>query len=182
MEKFTASNGVEVEFAGDRIEVGCSAARTGHSLTVAETEAAREFFRAERDEELGRWRFPANPDYVVYPPDVDDEEQVILILFEPGGGSGRYTREWLTGVINPEGWAVAACAKAYFEAHPERKPWEDAKPGEVWVLTLMGDEIAYQCTSSLAGHVYFDGVNDTIELNSTMITAARRIWPEVSDD
>jgi hypothetical protein len=177
MDKFTASNGVEIEDLDGHIEISCTGTDTDfHSLAVSETTAVREFFQARRDEELGRWRWPENPDYVVYPHVnvavrvIDERSAVAETLYRVGD-----ERQPLLAT----GGGMDA-ARAYFEAHPERKPWEGAKPGEIWVLTLEGDEVAYQCTSSSAGHVYFNGADDTIELDSTMITAARRIWPEVS--
>lgn len=191
MTEFTASNGIEITMDPDRegkvYLVGRRArgdegqyldthANAGPEGLVA----LREFFQHERDEALGRWRFPANPDYVVYPPDADDEEQAIRILFEPGGGSSdMYTREWLASVVDPDTWAPAACAKAYFQAHPERKPWEDAKPGELWIITLDDNERGVSVETFDAGENVFQVPDaESVSLSNPRITGGRKIWPE----
>ena len=63
------------------------------------------------------------------------------------------------------------------------KPWHDAKPGEVWVLTYGGQETAYVWTDrhSEQGHAF---VSDRaiVEADDLDITVGRRIWPEDSND
>lgn len=123
----------------------------------------------ERDEELGRWRWPANPDYVVYPPvggepavRVLDEVQVTVDLVFRDGLDGR-------------GALVAQAARAYFNAHPKR-PWGDACPGEVWVVTELADpERAYLVDD----FQFYDSSRDyALNFDDSNIVAARRIWPE----
>lgn len=186
MNFFTASNGITV-YAREGGTVQFQHATRAESCGILQVfphsewwDALREFFRAEEDERLGRWRWPENPDYVVYPPDADDETEALLILFEPGGGSSRhYTREWLAGVTDPAGSAVARCAQAYFDAHPEPKPWHEAQIDEVWLLTIDGVEEAYR--TEMVSHVRFFAIRAgngmTYGTRPSEITAGRRIYP-----
>jgi hypothetical protein len=176
MDKFEASNGLIITLTNARQTGYCRYPEVRHDATghlgFSEMVAWREFFQAERDEELGRWRWPENPDYVVYPDDDGD----VIVLNERDGMSGiGQTRATVDRYPNSFG---ADAARAYFESHPERKPWHDAKEGEVWVLTLDGDEIPYMARPSIGNNVYFEGVIDGIKPDSTMITAGRRIYPE----
>jgi hypothetical protein len=122
MDKFVASNGVTV----DTDVHGCVTVAGVESLRDS-SQALREFFQHERDQELGRWRWPENPDYVVVQAD--------------NGGE----RAWVVNERNQQitGWVwradldrstaraqVVAAARAYFDAHPEPKPIP-TEPGSV---------------------------------------------------
>jgi hypothetical protein len=83
---------------------------------------------------------------------------------------------------------VTAAANRYFDAHPERMPWQDAKLGEVWLIDLKGD-----CEHCAVVVPYGPGVaflwakehpasRVTIPLGSEALKSARRIWPEGDDD
>ncbi len=188
MEKFTASNGATVE----EIETGSDGTRllvwapypyndverSGGSTTAYliddQRDALREFFQAERDAELGRWRHPELTDFVVYPD--EDDMNTIRVMFEPGGGISDYKREWIDGVTDPDGWNIARVVRDYFDAHPVRKPWENAKPGEVWLLDLTA-------SGESAWFVNGDYFQDTKTLanrhkGDKSFRAGRRIWPE----
>jgi hypothetical protein len=181
MDTFTASNDVEITVKPERDETyllgkggpieGGDRRWTVATANMDGINALREFFQAERDEELGRWRSPEHPNVTC-----NEHDGAIFVTDERDGRQLLMRR----GDEYPSLPEYTEAARAYFEAHPEREDWEDAKPGDIWVITLEGYEVAYQSTSSFAGHVYLGGADDTIELNSTMITAARRIWPEVS--
>lgn len=176
MEKFEASNGVEITSNGGRVTFKCTGTGelypNGHQLTPAETKALREFFRAELDEELGRWRWPEGDDWVVRELDRDtfgrrrveclNERTFEKTSFNPVAATGESDKH--------------RAARAYFEAHPERKPWEEAEDGEIWVLTGAGGlELPW-----LRQHG--DWISNTpsrlIRRNVDLITAGRRIWPE----
>lgn len=130
---------------------------------------AEEFFQAKRDLELGRWRWPENPDYVVY---VDTSGAAIVFREQMPVGGILYRRD--DTVVDMESEA----ARAYFEAHPERKPWQEAKQGEVWLLTYRGREAAFTADRREFNGADENGIFDCFEHSSEEITAGRKIWPE----
>ena len=149
--------------------------------TLETTEALRAFFQAERDIELGRWRDPENPDYAVYrTPEEDDEDgRCVRVLDE---SSGESWLEW-------ERLFLSGPSIRYFAAHPESepepKPWEEAKPGEVWALTYAGiEETAWVADFTWGAPPrfrQFKNLLTPIFTNDKHITAGRRIWPEGED-
>lgn len=62
-----------------------------------------------------------------------------------------------------------------------RKPWHDAKPGEVWIITTsnVADERAVQVTPK-GTFQYTDAIEfpQDFPLTYAAITSGRRIWPE----
>lgn len=171
---FVARNGMHVRQAENGgIEVG----KPGYLdyTPPAATFALEEYFQAKHDEELGRWRWPVELDYVVYPfPDGTG----CTVLSERTGVSKTYvSRSAIEGSTS----YLAPAAAAYFEAHPERKPWHDAKPGEVWVIRTsnVGDERAVQVTPDRTFQ-YNDAIQfpEAFPLTYDAIESARRIWPE----
>ena len=88
---------------------------------------AEEFFEARKDDELGRWRWPENPDYVVYVKCESESEPRagVRVLHERTGRSRDISRV----VVNACDATVSRfgrAARAYFEAHPvEPKPTVD---------------------------------------------------------
>lgn len=191
MDKYEASNGVTIEFKedpeGKRYLLGTVRRTCGelsgtltHATGSEEGVAAlREFFRAEEDERLGRWRWPENPDYVVYPDGTSRR-----VVRESDGSSlavSLHDREVMTTYLD----SYVGAARAYDDFHPEPKPWHDAKPGEVWLLTYVGEAGVPSVTSSSeSGHVVFtaatEEANGTHEFSllTDYITAGRRIYPE----
>ena len=163
---FTASNGVTVESFGS---FGESYIRvSGVTLDDAyEGVALREFFQHERDKELGRWRWPEKPDYVVYPTSVLTRVCVLHETKSPGV-------EWVDAEDGGLRYDYQKAAKAYFAAHHEPKPWHDAKPGEVWELrVLCGPPNPYGVSGSGEFRHAQDG-----DIVRAEITDGRRIWPE----
>lgn len=169
MKEYTASNGIVIRRRAD----GVLALGDGFLFNAGHEAAWREFFQHERDEELGRWRWPENPDVVVYL-DGHPSRRSVTIFFEKTGGIVIGMAEKFLATTPDEGHESRKAARAYFEAHPERKPWEDAQTGEVWVLTLDGDESAW----SVSNKDVFENPDSTLKPTSPMITAGRRIWPE----
>ena len=140
------------------------------------TNALRAFFQAERDEQLGRWRDPENPDWVVYP--VGDDFRHIRVLNE----RTLFRKAWSRSEANRYAFndeAVGA-TRRYFDARP--KPWVDAKPGEVWALTYAGiEETAWVADFTWGAPPrfrQFKNLLNPIFTNDKHITAGRRIWPE----
>lgn len=93
--------------------------------------ALREFFRAEEDERLGRWRWPENPDYVVY---LLTDGQAMVLIESSGQIVYRYRGEAdelrrMRAEHGEDIMPATRAAEAYFAAHPEPKPrpWANAK-------------------------------------------------------
>lgn len=107
---------------------------TGNDLKVLE-----KYLQQKRDEELGRWRWPENPDYLVYP--LGDGRVDVLRESSVAGFSGPGRHQGISSG-DADAWDNDAArnfysaARAYFAAHPETKPWHDAKPGEVWDVVV----------------------------------------------
>ena len=151
--------------------------------TLETTEALRAFFQAERDETLGRWRDPENPDWITYP---SDKEDAVWVFNEREGGSSQYWTRGIAGFHDPAYTGYSAshyAADRYFQAHPEPKPWEKARPGydEIWVLTIHGCEQPVYVDEFRGEPVFQVPGGETISLHRESITAGRRIWPEGED-
>jgi len=128
MKDFTASNGTPVKLTDDGLLLLFEIDYT-YPVTVArgnDVEALREFFRAEEDERLGRWRWPESPQWVLYP----DEDGGVVALDESTGESTS-TLSRLTVSAFPDTWGCPA-ARAYFDAHPGSKPIP-SEPHTAWV-------------------------------------------------
>lgn len=172
-EVFKARNGLHVRQAENGgVEVG----KPGYLdyTTPAATFALEEFFQAKRDAELRRWRWPENPEYVVYPFETGDG---CTSLSERTGVSTTYLTR---SDVEFSGSYLAPAARAYFEAHPERKPWRSAEAGEVWILSIDESE-DIPCIVTPSGPDFepiAHPVWATFARGSDRITAARRIWPE----
>lgn len=164
-----------------RNDIGC--VEFDHSggrfiLTPSQWEALSALALAERDEALGRWRWPENPDYVVYP-ESGNHGDGLNVLHEPTAYTTFFYPADLK--ISHGGGAYASAAHAYFAAHPEPKPWHDAKPGEVWVLTVDSQEFPWGVGAGVdLGKFIYAGGESNIPLTWHEITAGRRIWPEAT--
>jgi hypothetical protein len=183
MTTFTTSNGITVDRDANRSVRWINPSEIGltHMLSLSGAEALHEFFQHERDEELGRWRWPENPDYVVYPLGLDhDGRRFASALHEPSAITGKWQEgQYRVDPPTESNDLGILAVQAYFEAHPEWKPWEDAKPGEVWVLTFDGADDTFKAYESRFGKTYFTRSRETsTDLVDVRITAGRRIWPE----
>lgn len=185
MTEFVASNGWKIRLTeksgAAMIDVygdmgGATFSTTGEKLT-----ALREFFQHERDIELGRWRPKEHPEYVVY---LHDDDRVRVVR-ESDGVSYSWNR---LSVTLPYGQGCAEIqfqpvAREFFAAHPEPKPWHNAKDGEVWVLSFNADCGFRNGDAWYSNSTEFVLLHDSgrIEHNEYRITAGRRIWPEAKD-
>ena len=146
-------------------------------LIQSQYEAARAFFQAERDEALGRWRDPENPDWICY-----------------GRGSSRDTVHVINeydglpymGERNQVAYSDAEfseVAQRYFDTHPNPKPWDTAQPDEIWVLTINNDrEEVFRCgEKGLYSLKTGNPIGSLLSCSHNKITAGRRIWPEGED-
>ena len=140
--------------------------------TLETTEALREYFQAERDDALGRWRDPEEPDWVVYRmPEEDDEDgRCVRLLNELSG------ERWLSW----ERIAIYDSSARYFAAHPEPKPWHDAKAGEYWLVTLEGADPIPTMVGNYCENLYFVVGDDDYycPTNDHRIQNAVRLTPE----
>lgn len=186
MNDFTASNGITiyvrdggtVQFQHGTREESCGILQIFPHSEWWQT--LREFFQAEADERLGRWRWPENPDYVVY---LDDGYAVVVNESDPSRRPDRVRRRYLEEPEGSLGWGEFA-ARAYFDAHPETKPWHDAQIGETWVLLGSHLGLAVTVVGGKDGRWFtratVHGRVERYELTDPTIAEARRIWPEVA--
>lgn len=185
MEQYTASNGYRVEL-NDENDLTIKNADGENTLTHYgylddyDQLALREFFRAEEDERLGRWRWPDSPRYIVRRSDFDETYSYVFDeeTFELWGINGFEDDTRDVPAIARD------AARAYFDAHPEPKPWHNAKPGEVWAVRFGGAEretaMRVVVMAAIPRFHPIDGPDDamTYGLRSVDIVAGRRIWPE----
>lgn len=172
MDKVEASNEVTVERFSESLNVKRGSVESW--LEPWAVNALREFFQAERDHELGRWRWPENPDYVVYPLQRIGLD-VVKVVHEFDGYQVSFKSR--TEAEHFPGSIPGHAAVAYFDAHNVRKLWYDAKPGEVWVVTEgdISETYAYLVDD---GQFYDSARDYALDFTDPAITAARRIWPE----
>ena len=166
MKVFTATNGILFTITEDgvlRWEGGYDPRRV--------TDALREYFQRERDTQLGRWRDPENPNMVCYP--VACDLDAVWVMYE-GAGSRYY--------VNRTGWELtrpqyaSETAGRYFQAHPEPKPWEEAKVGEIWEIGLL--ELGPSACLVTEGDFVEISKRFEVAIGSSLIESGRRIWPE----
>lgn len=189
MNDFTASNGRTIELGKDRYVIrdqyNLNALAKFDYLDEDDMQALREFFQAEADERLGRWRSPQWEHFVVYPDSVDPD--VCVVVNEYGGRSHTLARDGRLLRAGTAGGLFFDVAAAYFDAHPEPKPWHDAEPGEVWELTVEGVTRTYASIASTGQndvYVRFFPTHEvhavTVGTKAPVISAGHRIFPEVA--
>lgn len=135
---------------------------------------AEEFFQHQRDLERGWWRWPENPTCVVKEGEPNDfgRGRTVYVFDEQSFDRFHFNER----VREADGGTTIAhrAARAYFEAHPDRKPWHDAKPEEVWVLTHVKGEVG---AFVVDGHRFVSG-SWSFPIDGESITEGRCIWPE----
>lgn len=144
---------------------------------------AEEFFLAQRDSELGRWRCPTDLDWVAKEGDRDSYGRRTVLLFNERTFETHHLN---TVVIEDDGlgqlvseYPKHRVARAFFEAHPGR-PAAGAKAGEVWELTIddgsehtvfvHADRTTGGRDGISAGGAYFD-IDD-----ASNVVSARKVW------
>lgn len=153
-----------IDYVNDDIDV-CK------TIPEAEAEALARFFQAERDAVLERWRDPENSDVVVYRrPKCDDHHGRCAAVLNESAMTVTY--EW------ERDQGIDESARRYFAAHPAPKSWLEAKPGEVWMLTMEGEERPAIVTED--GN--FEAPLFLVTPESVRITAGRRIYPAQDGD
>lgn len=173
-DTFTASNGVEIEIApGGHLLMPPAAIGLGEESQ----QALREFFLHERDKELWRWRSGDEPNWVVYhAPNVNGDHYVVNELTGYTALWGRDTAR--DSIHSGESKAIAV---EYFAAHPEPRPWHDARDGQLWLIRF--DDFPDTDVSALVKggmFVYNDHCHEgTATLEDSSIVGGTQIWPEV---
>jgi hypothetical protein len=185
MDIFTASNGMTFTPDGRAVEFRCTGMGRDHHLTAKESDGLREFFRAEEDERLGRWRWPDNPNYLVYPGNAPHRVRVVS---EADGQVLTYERDEYPDHVT----GFSGAGNAYFVAYPDTKSWHLAKPGEVWLVTVDGGHerphYVEANRSDTIGGVAFVAIDPKwsqpghVGIAAPAISGARRIWPEGGDE
>ena len=126
---------------------------------------------AERDAALGRWRSVEHPDVVSYPRDSNDNGDHALLVDETTGVN-VFIRRTLDGIVWAGGigfWRKVAAE--YWAAHPEPKPWEQAKPHEVWVLTFLS---GLECAATYVNGKFRYGTGSEMVMEN--VIAGKCIW------
>ena len=179
MNLYTASNGVGLTITRDRTVRW----RPGIPPDLVSS-ALREYFQAERDEQLGRWRDPENQNVIAYK-GVRAGHDVLRVMSESGGRSYSFfslkeaQRTASSDFVSDLERLTAESAIRYYTAHEPDPEWWSAEPGEVWILTRWGTEEPYL----VAGDEFISlDMAAIVDLDGDSITAGRRIWPEVEDE
>ena len=176
MNDYVADNGVVLTSTDDgsiRWHPGISQRRA--------SEALREFFQAERDEALGRWREPENPDWICY--GRGSSRDTVYVINEYYGLPYMLERDQVAYADSE----FSAVAKRYFAAHPDvepHKPWHDAKAGEYWLVTLEGAGPIPTTVGNYGENLYFTIDDDNLycPTNDHRIQNAVRLTPEGNSD
>ena len=138
-----------------------------------EVKALRAFFQEERDTELNRWRDPENPDMVCY---VISDKNHIRVLDESTGIACYFDRnDTNLRLFGSKG----STAIRYFEAHPPKNLWEDAKEGEYWLVTWTHIHTPDPCVVvSVDNDLYFQGRRQARDTSSEYIRHAQKLVVE----
>ena len=112
---FTASNEwkIEQEPSGLHLEHEVPAGKVSNDTSLEQTNALREFFQWERDQQLGRVRYPENTDYLIYPQE-HNPETVYVVNERVGLGDVVHLGTLPSSLTTPEEDA----AKWWFDNHP----------------------------------------------------------------
>ena len=167
MTLFYASNGSTVELLANRLHVN------GATLGELSIEALEEFFQVERDKRNGVWRENVDSKYTVHPMNSDSiGTRSVNVHLED---TGRSVRIW-EDTDWKEGNEIHVAARAYFKAHPARKPWHDAKPGEVWLLEIEGRKESTPAVFNRYGR--FASNDNMFHVKNSVILGATKIYPK----
>lgn len=134
MTVFKASSGLTVEVSGPgNIRLygvdGHNRLRGRDYLDNLDMDALSEFFSQERKEELpfrhgDCWVFP-----------IDEKCGRRRVVVVDGGGYGTYSEDSARSAQQAHSRPSLEAAVAWFDAHPEPKPWLGAQSGEVWSIS-----------------------------------------------
>lgn len=190
MAEFKASDGTIIRWGEDsQIEWEWGGAskqedrRIPYMVSSPIDGAMAEWYRHRRDEELGRWRDPEYPDFVVYrDPRYDGRDGRFIRVVNESTGQTYNFGEHFSSLGLGEWAAFEGVARDWFAAHPVEEPWHAAEPGEAWEITLDGVQEAAIVSWTLPDDKRFCMAGGShVELTDPGITGGRRIWPEDGD-
>lgn len=170
MSEFVASNGGAVELE-DGGWVKVDGPGFFEYIDRRGVEALREFFQHERDEELGRWRWPDDSNIVVVPSDgtyINDGKRWVNVYDERKMGQSSWYCSEDSAIGCRGSQPLHDAAHDYFKLHPKPKPWEDAAPGEVWVVKWLNSN--HPVEAVVVPGTGWDA--------NWAVDSAHRIWPE----
>ena len=151
-------------------------------LSEEEMDELRAHLQAERDQELGWWRDPEEPDWVVRPHEYDNDTAIVY------NERTRYTGYPHRSAAEADSGnsSFIRVAKRYFATHPDeepRKPRHDAKAGEYWLVTLEGADPIPTTVGNYCENLYFVVGDDDYycPTNDHRIQNAVRLTPEDGD-
>lgn len=171
---FTDSRGTFIQGGRVRNKAGAYLASIEDWDVQAGIEYGRHLERIERDKALGRWRSPTRPEIVVYP----GNPGYVQVFSESTCYTAVYNEDGARGAERAT--IFAEVAVEYFDAHKpeEPKPWQDARPGEAWLLAIDDKEaVPMTVARDSDGVLCFWAGDDAWARGDSGITAGRRIWP-----
>lgn len=194
-EKFVSSNNVTISKSGGSSLYWDEQHDQG-SVNNKARKALKEYFTqeilAERDTELGRWRWDLSPDYVVYRNEGDGVVEYLALSESTGESTDYITLEEVELALHRGDLRASdlfRAISAYVTAHPEPKPWHDAHRNELWLLDFQGgsglepylvvggtgcqDGLRFRHVNHIDGH--------ECDVTSPYIRSGRRIYPEASE-
>ena len=160
------------------------------NLQAGRVYSLREYFLSERDTELGVWRWVSSTGkhYLVRKLGYGDQFRVV-------SEEHMEQLDWRPEEYNMETHQASEMVKAiraYLDAHPEPKPWHDAKPGEVWLFKGSTDPgplpFVFSPTDNLwinpAGHRLNEKYTEDRPYGYSLDPnfEPRRIWPETEEN
>lgn len=180
MNDFTASNGLNMSHldgGGLRVAIPPDRYEGWQKMNLAPTlvNALREYFQAEVDERAGLWRSKKDPTWTAL-------REGDVVFFQNAdhqrGFSAALVNDAWKNTWSPE---LVDVAREYVEAHPEPKPWHDAKRGEVWIVDTHIRTWGGEQPMFVSEDRKFHNSSWSLPVNDPDVRSARRIWPEVSD-
>lgn len=175
---FTASNGWTVNMHGTASPPnGGSTGGLGssHPAFTAVVQYGAHTGLIARDIILNRWRSENDPFMVVYQTTIGDME-CIRTLDERTGNSRLWSRRPVGSGFSPEWDLHAAAAHEWHDAHVAPSPWDMARPGQGWLVTIGGEEQLGILDSEMELYLQEESINVADPEEAKRITKATLFW------
>lgn len=147
----------------------------GGIISAKEARALKYVFQDQKDIDLGRWRSEVKGWMVVYPQVGSD---LVLVLNELDGTTRLFERDEVARgqvILND----YEHTARAYYNAHPLPKPWQNAKNNEVWELEFSdGTKGAFIMNATHLAGAVFGNAETYLLTNSDNIVGGKRLYPQ----